>query len=118
MTPIYRIFDYAQARDFYIGWLGFQIDWEEQPGNPKGFLQVSRDDVVLHLDLQPNSSGPGSRARAEVQGLLLYHRRLQEKKSSLFAVPPLTRAPWNERVLELIVDDPFGNQIIFCEPHV
>jgi len=115
MTPIFRIFDYPKAHAFYIGWLGFQIDWAEQPGNPDGYLQVSRDDVVLHLAVEPPQQGPGSRARAEMRGLLAYHRRLQERQS-MYPAPSLERAPWNSRVLEMVVDDPFGNQIIFCEP--
>lgn len=49
-TPTLRIFDEARAREFYLGYLGFRIDWEHRfaPGMPL-YLQVSRDDCVLHL---------------------------------------------------------------------
>jgi hypothetical protein len=34
--PILRIFDEAKAREFYLGYLGFQVDWEHrfEPGMP------------------------------------------------------------------------------------
>ena len=28
--PILRIFDEAKAREFYVGFLGFKIDWEHR----------------------------------------------------------------------------------------
>ncbi|MEM6436951.1 MAG: glyoxalase superfamily protein, partial [Cyanobacteria bacterium P01_D01_bin.115] len=35
-TPILRIFDEAKAKEFYVDFLGFQVDWEHrfQPGMP------------------------------------------------------------------------------------
>jgi len=34
--PILRIFDVAKAKEFYIDWLGFEIEWEHQfePNTP------------------------------------------------------------------------------------
>ena len=34
--PILRNFDEAKAREFYLGYLGFQVDWEHrfEPGMP------------------------------------------------------------------------------------
>ena len=115
MTPIFRIFDYPKAVHFYITWLGFEIDWEEPDGGEITYLQISRDNIVLHLAAHPTDGCPGAKARAEVRGLPAYHRRLQEKDAA-FSAPDLTRADWNERVLEMEVLDPFGNLIIFCEP--
>jgi hypothetical protein len=36
ITPISRIFDEAKARDFYVDFLGFAVDWEHrfEPGLP------------------------------------------------------------------------------------
>jgi hypothetical protein len=49
-TPIVRIFDEAKAREFYVDFLGFTIDWEHrfEPGTPL-YMQVSKDTCVLHL---------------------------------------------------------------------
>ena len=30
--PILRIFDVAKARQFYLGFLGFRVDWEHHFG--------------------------------------------------------------------------------------
>ena len=29
-TPILRIFDEAKAREFYVDFLGFKVDWEHR----------------------------------------------------------------------------------------
>lgn len=36
VTPILRIFDEAKAREFYIDYLGFTVDWDHRfgPGMP------------------------------------------------------------------------------------
>ena len=115
MTPIFRIFNYSQALEFYITWLGFQIDWEEPYGTEIVYLQVSRDNIVLHLAAHPPDACPGAKARAEMRGLPAYHRRLLARES-VFKTPDITQADWNNRVLELEILDPFGNLIIFCEP--
>src|SRR5690349_4182951 len=49
-TPILRSFDEAKAREFYVGFLGFKVDWEHrfEPDTPL-YMQVSRDGCVLHL---------------------------------------------------------------------
>ena len=42
-VPIVRIFDVAKAHEFYLGFLGFQVDWEHRfhPEAPL-YTQVSR----------------------------------------------------------------------------
>jgi len=39
--PILRSFDEAKAREFYLGFLGFKVDWEHrfEPGLPL-YMQV------------------------------------------------------------------------------
>ena len=48
VTPILRIFDEAKAREFYVDFLGFRVDWEHrfEPGLPL-YLQVSREGCAL-----------------------------------------------------------------------
>lgn len=48
--PILRTFDEAKAREFYVGFLGFTIDWEHRftPELPL-YCQVSRAGCLLHL---------------------------------------------------------------------
>lgn len=44
VTPILRFFDEARTREFYLDFLGFDVDWEHrfEDGLPL-YLQVSKD---------------------------------------------------------------------------
>ena len=46
--PILRIFADGKAREFYVDFLGFNVDWEHrfEPGLPL-YMQVLRDGCVL-----------------------------------------------------------------------
>jgi hypothetical protein len=48
--PVLRIFDEAKAREHYVGFLGFKIDWEHRFGdNFPLYCQISRDACIIHL---------------------------------------------------------------------
>ncbi|GAB3585412.1 glyoxalase superfamily protein [Hymenobacter daeguensis] len=115
VTPVFLIHDGPQALAFYIDWLGFHIDWEEQPNRERTYLQISRHDVLLHLSNSPADSAAGATVRVEVRGLPAYHRQLLNHAAPPMR-PSLGPAYWNSRVLEMEVLDPFGNRLIFCEP--
>ena len=59
--PILRIFDEAKAREFYLGFLGFTVDWEHrfEDGLPL-YMQISRGDLVLHLSEHHGDCCPGA----------------------------------------------------------
>ncbi|MEO6018053.1 MAG: glyoxalase superfamily protein, partial [Polaromonas sp.] len=63
-VPILRIFDEARAREFYVGFLGFKVDWEHrfEPALPL-YLQVSRDGCVIHLSEHHGDCSPGAAMR-------------------------------------------------------
>jgi catechol 2,3-dioxygenase-like lactoylglutathione lyase family enzyme len=47
-VPILRIFDVDRAREFYVDWLGFHVDWEHRfDENAPLYMQVSRGGLVL-----------------------------------------------------------------------
>ena len=50
VIPVLRMFSIEKAKEFYVGFLGFTIDWEHrfEDGLPI-YMQVSRGNVVLHL---------------------------------------------------------------------
>jgi catechol 2,3-dioxygenase-like lactoylglutathione lyase family enzyme len=60
-VPILRITSAEDAFDYYIGVLGFQIDWEHrfEPGLPL-YVQVSRSGAVLHLSEHAGDGTPGA----------------------------------------------------------
>lgn len=112
--PIFRIFDEAKAREFYVGFLGFHVDWEARFDETAPlYMQVSRDGLVLHLTEHHGDACPGSTALVQSTGLEAYHREITAK-GYRFIRPGIELAPWNARVMEVI--DPFGNRLRFNEP--
>lgn len=111
VTPILRIFDEAKARQFYVGFLGFQVDWEHrfEPGLPL-YLQVSRDGCVLHLSEHHGDCCPGAAMRIEVDDIDAYHAELAAKDYG-YARPGIDDMPWGSR--DMPVTDPFGNRLTF-----
>jgi len=112
-TPILRIFDLKKAKEFYVKYLGFAVDWEHrfEPGLPL-YMQVSRGDLVLHLSEHHGDCTPGSTIFVITTGLHELHRELGAKRYPSLR-PGIRRMPWNADVMELV--DPFGNRIRFNE---
>jgi catechol 2,3-dioxygenase-like lactoylglutathione lyase family enzyme len=110
-TPILRIFDEARAREFYVGFLGFTVDWEHrfEPGLPL-YLQVSRDGCVLHLSEHHGDCSPGAALRIETSELEGFHRELLAKTYA-YARPGLQEMPWGST--DMSIHDPFGNRLTF-----
>lgn len=112
--PVLRIFDDAKAREFYLDFLGFQLDWEHrfEPDLPL-YMQVSRGQLRLHLSEHYGDCCPGSTAFVNMQGIDELHRELTERRYP-YLRPGIETVPWNARCME--VTDPFGNRIRFQEP--
>ncbi len=110
-TPILRIFDEARAREFYVGFLGFKIDWEHrfEAGLPL-YLQVSRSSCVLHLSEHHGDCSPGAALRIETADLDGFQAELLAKAYK-YARPGIEDTPWGSR--DLSVKDPFGNRLTF-----
>ena len=111
--PILRIFSVEKAKEFYIGWLGFKIDWEHQfEKNTPRYIQVSRGHLVLHLSEHHGDACPGSAVSVEMQGAWRISPR--DRWEELQVQPPgLEHTPWQAKGCEVI--DPFGNRIRFSE---
>jgi catechol 2,3-dioxygenase-like lactoylglutathione lyase family enzyme len=112
-TPILRSFDEAKAREFYLDFLGFKIDWEHrfEPGFPL-YMQVSRDGCVLHLTEHHGDCCPGAAVRIQTDQLDALHAQLTAANYQ-YAKPGIENMPWDSR--ELTVHDPFGNRLVFVE---
>ena len=113
VIPIFRIFSPLKAREFYVDFLGFQVDWEHrfEPDMPL-YLQVSRGRMILHLSEHHGDSTPGANVYVRLTGLDAFHAELAAKTYS-FLRPGIEVQPWGARVMEVI--DPFGNRIRFAE---
>ncbi|MGH1539775.1 MAG: glyoxalase superfamily protein [Arenicella sp.] len=111
VTPIIRIFDEVKAKEFYIEYLGFSVDWEHrfEAGLPL-YLQISRGDCVLHLTEHHGDCCPGAAMRIKTTGLKEFHEELHQKNPNYG--PGIERMPWGTD--DLSVKDPFGNRLTFC----
>lgn len=112
-VPILRIFDETKAREFYVGFLGFTVDWEHrfEPNAPL-YMQVSKDHCVLHLSEHYGDGTPGTAIRIETSDIDAFHASLD--KHYKYARPGITEPPWGTR--EVSVKDPFGNTLTFSTP--
>ena len=111
--PVLRIFSVEKAREFYVDYLGFAVDWEHrfEPDLPL-YMQVSRDGMVLHLTEHHGDATPGSRIFIRIHGIAALHAEITGRDYR-FLRPGIEDAPWGGRVMELT--DPFGNRLTFAE---
>jgi hypothetical protein len=64
-TPILRIFDEAKAREFYVDFLGFKIDWQHRfEESLPLYLQISKDCCAIPMVLPWWWRGPTKRSAA------------------------------------------------------
>lgn len=110
-TPILRIFEETKAKEFYIDYLGFTVDWEHRfsDGLPL-YMQVSREGCVLHLTEHHGDCCPGAAMRIKTQALEQFHQELHQKNPKFG--PAIEDTPWETR--DMSVKDPFGNRLTFC----
>lgn len=114
-TPILRIFDEAKAREFYVEFLGFHVDWEHrfEPGLPL-YMQISKDRCIIHLSEHHGDCCPGAAMRIEASDLDDY-RQLLIAKNYIYGRPDIQEMPWGTR--DLSINDPFGNRLTFWSPN-
>jgi uncharacterized glyoxalase superfamily protein PhnB len=110
-APILRMFDEAKAREFYVGYLGFEVVFEHrfEPHMPL-YMEVRRDGCVLHLSEHHGDASPGAAMRIEVEEIDAYCAELRAKNYR-YAQPSVEEMPWGTR--DMRVTDPFGNGLTF-----
>ena len=108
-----RIFSVEKAREFYIGYLGFKVDWEHrfEPSLPL-YMQVSRGDLVAAPDRTPRRLHARLESVREMTGVAELHAELKAKNYN-YLRPGLEKEPWGATTVT--VTDPFMNRIIFSE---
>jgi catechol 2,3-dioxygenase-like lactoylglutathione lyase family enzyme len=109
-TPILRIFDEAKAKEFYVAFLGFKVDWEHRfEADLPLYMQVSKDGCVIHLSEHHGDACPGAAVRIETDELDAFHAQLLARHYK-YARPGIEDMP---RGREMSVSDPFGNRLTF-----
>lgn len=109
--PILRSFDEFKAKEFYIEFLGFKVDWEHRfEENTPLYMQISKGNCVFHLSEHHGDSSPGASLRIGVSDLDEYQNELANKKYKN-SRPGILDQSWGTR--DMAITDPFGNRLIF-----
>ena len=111
--PILRIFDVNKAKEFYIDWLGFKIEWEHQfEENTPFYFGISKDNIELHLSEHYGDATPGSKVFIVCNEIEKFYAELQSRPYKYYR-PGLEKTFYNSLCID--VQDPFGNKLSFNE---
>ncbi len=111
--PILRILDEAKAKEFYVDFLGFKLDWGNR-ATGACFMQVSLDECVLHLSEHSGDACPGAAVKLHTDKIEEYVAQLVAKKYPPGVAeqdPGVAEQPWGS--LDMVLVDPFGNRLVF-----
>ena len=104
--PVLRIYDLAKAKEFYIDFLGFHLDWEHRfDDNAPLYFQVSRSGVKLHLSEHYGDGTPGTVVYIRGENIAALAKELNDKGARFARPSPTDTAPK--------LTDPFGNVLRF-----
>lgn len=111
--PVIRIFDEARAKEFYLGFLDMNLEWEHRfEADAPIYMQVARGGLVLHLSEHSGDCSPGAKIFVNTTGLEAPQRELKSRRYR-YNRPEISDAPWGGKILEVV--DPFSNKILFNE---
>jgi catechol 2,3-dioxygenase-like lactoylglutathione lyase family enzyme len=102
VTPILRVNDLDASLNYYVGVLGFKVDWRDDDRSL--FASVSRDHCQCFLSVG-DQGNPGSWMWIGVSDVDVLHEELLGK-GAMVRHPP-ANYPWGSR--ELQIEDPDGN---------
>jgi hypothetical protein len=120
--PLLRIFAEAKARQFYLDFLGFYLDFGGPNSGPDTpfYGQISRAGTTIHLSEQVYDPAPGATVIIWIADVLQLHALLDRRRAEVPVwgpavwMPPVEELPWAVR--SLTIPDPFGNTLRFYEP--
>ena len=114
--PILRVFDYDKAIEFYVKWLGAEVQWEHMPEDAPFYLEVKIRDVRIHLSAHHGDCSPGGKILIiDFQGLKAFHGELIASRYP-YMRPGLENVPWDPASQSVTVIDPFFNHLQFVGP--
>lgn len=112
-TPIFRIFDESKAREFYLDYLGFAVEFEHRFADDMPlYLGLRLGDCKLHLSEHHGDCTPGGAIRIEVENIQELLAELQGKGYRSLN-PGIQKQPWGSLEMDLL--DPFGNRLTMFE---
>ena len=118
ITPILRILDEAKAKEFYVDFLGFKIDWEHRAEAPL-YMQISLGECRIHLSEHDGDARPGAAIKLHTDDIEAYVAEIVAKEYSpgiAEQAPGVCEQPWGS--LDMLLVDPFGNRLIFTNARI
>jgi uncharacterized glyoxalase superfamily protein PhnB len=115
ITPILRILDEQKAREFYVDYLGFNVDWEYRGEGPL-YMQISMGEILLHLSEHSGDATVGAALKLHTDDIEGYVDELVAKEGppgGAEQYPGVAEQPWGS--LDMLLVDPFGNRLIFTD---
>ncbi len=113
VVPTLRMFNVEKAKEFFVGFLGFKIDFEHRFGdNAPLFMRVSRGDALIYVSEHHGDGAPGTHISVQMRGVDEYCRELNDKKYRYYH-PAVQATEWGARIMT--VQDGSGNSIHFSE---
>lgn len=110
--PILRMFDERKAREFYLDFLGFTVEFEHRfEADLPLYMGISRNGLQIHLSEHHGDASPGATLFVPMNHIALFRDELNIKQYG-YGRPEIVQQAWG-KILE--VYDPFGNRIRFCE---
>lgn len=116
--PVLRSLDESLAKEFYLAFLGFGIDWEHRFGDDIQsplYMQISQGASILHLNGHATNDSPVCEVRIPVDGLQQYCELLSSKQTE-FPSPEVVDPRYEGRNTDMNIIDPFGNHLVFWAP--
>ena len=111
--PLVRIFNVNTAKEFYVDFLGFSVDWEHHFDDAApAYLQITRDGLTLHLTEHYGDACPGSTTFVWMSGIEEFHREITDKNYK-YQRPAIEETFYHSKCMQVV--DPFGNRIRFNE---
>ena len=102
-----------KAKDFYVDFLGFAMDWQHRFENGLlRYVQISKDCCILYLSEHHGDGSLGTALRIETNELDAFQRNLLAKRYP-YARPGIQETPWGSR--DMSIRDPFGNRLTFTD---
>jgi catechol 2,3-dioxygenase-like lactoylglutathione lyase family enzyme len=112
-VPILPGDDLAIAKDFYVGKLGFTVQYEATEDGKNGIMGVKRGTIELTIDCPMSGHGRNACASLIVNSADAYYEEWRDKVA--IKRPPMNEE-WGARTFG--VGDPFGNSIFVIGPVV